>query len=85
MKTDQLFNVLVLGGALITAPGVSAQETHEPSRAQILLEQLLEEPPILGRPAICDPEDENICLEGEDGVKVPRAGLVCCWGTSCAS
>jgi len=34
-------------------------------------------------PAFCDKNDPNYCVKNPDGKTVVRAGLYCCWGTSC--
>ncbi|OQW46216.1 MAG: hypothetical protein A4S09_16610 [Proteobacteria bacterium SG_bin7] len=82
MKTEKLFNVLVLGGALITTPTIYADVSEQNQRANVLLNHLLEAQPIPARQAFCSADDQATCVE-EKGKKVPRAGIVCCWGTSC--
>ena len=85
MKIDKLFNVLVVGGAVLTAASAQAndQTVESVEESQIILEELLQGEPIPGALAFCNAEDENTCVENDAGVKVPRAGINCCWGTSC--
>lgn len=83
MKKDKLFNVLVMGGILLSAPLTQADVDEEKEQSKIILEELLDSKPIPASLAFCAPDDENTCVENESGVKVPRAGITCCWGTSC--
>ena len=73
MKTNKLFNVLVLGGLALTGSSVFAQETGIVSTLpQEPLQQLL-----------CNAQDPNKCVPGESGKLEPIKGFFCCWGTSC--
>ena len=84
MKTESLFKVLVLGGMLITAPQAHADTEVQTQRdAEVILEELLEAEPIPGLLAFCSADDETLCVENEEGDLVPKAGIVCCWSTSC--
>ena len=82
MKTDRLFNILVLGGALITAPSIQGSEVS-PRNSHEIPKALLESDPIPPTLAVCSPDDEKVCVIDDEGNSVPRAGLACCWGTSC--
>ena len=75
MKANSLFKVVVLGGALIGTNAASAFE-----RIPDIFE--LEEAESL---AFCDPNPEaGTCeIDPATGKSVVKAGLTCCWGTSC--
>lgn len=78
MKIEKLFNVLVVGGALLTAAPALAAQTIE------TLPLSAEGEPLASQLAFCQPENPNHCVVNEEGERVPRAGITCCWGTSCA-
>jgi hypothetical protein len=74
MKTDKLFNVLVIGGNLLA------------SSAMIAMDAMPEESPkpeIAKRIEFCSTANENMCVKNEQGEWGPQDGVVCCWGTSC--
>ena len=73
MNVEKLFKVLVVGGALMGASQSMAQGLDIPG--------LSDDDP--GQLAFCYPDDENTCVENEEGEVVVRDGLFCCWGTSC--
>ena len=77
MNVDKLFKVLVLGGALMTS-------TESMAFGNQTLAVQAEEKTELG-PAFCNPEDENLCVENDEGEVVVKEGLYCCWGTSCST
>lgn len=84
MKTEKLFNILVLGGALITTPAIYAEVSEQRQQtAKILLNELLEAPAIPAIQTMCAADKPTVCVDDGTGKKVPRAGVVCCWGTSC--
>lgn len=75
MKTNTLFNVLVVGGGLLAAGAAVGNQGNEA-------------PPTIpgfeaGAQTFCQPKDPKSCVEKEDGSFEPKPGLVCCWGTSC--
>ncbi len=76
MNIDKLFKVLVVGGALMTSAETMAFG-HQSLDVQA---ESKEEP----SPAFCNPEDENQCVENDQGEIVVKEGLYCCWGTSCS-
>jgi hypothetical protein len=68
MKTDKLFSLLVLGGALLASNGPKAQSaTDKEGKA----------------PVFCDKNDTNMCVPDGNGGKKVKQGLYCCWGTTC--
>lgn len=77
MNVDKLFKVLVVGGALMTSAD-SMAFGHQSLDVNTITK---EEP----SPLFCQPEDENQCVENEDGEVVVREGFYCCWGTSCST
>jgi len=75
MQIQKLFNVLVVGGAMLTtgaiaSNGLSAQPAAEENVAELT-------------PAFCDPKEPEICETTACGKKQVKAGFECCWGTSC--
>lgn len=66
MKTQKLFNILVIGGNILAAHGLCAEGDDK----NLSL-------------AFCNPNDEAVCVVGEDGTKEPKKGLICCWSSSC--
>ena len=77
MNVDKLFKVLVVGGALMTC-AESMAFGHQSLEVQSdLVEQ--------SSPLFCHPEDENTCVENEEGEIVVKEGFTCCWGTSCST
>jgi hypothetical protein len=77
MKIDKLFKVLVVGGALMTSA-----ETMAFGHQSLEVQTEVKEENAL---AFCHPEDENTCVENEEGEIVVKDGLYCCWGTSCST
>lgn len=77
MNVDKLFKVLVVGGALMTSAETMAFG-HQSLEVQPEVKEELS-------PAFCSPEDENLCVENEEGEIVVKEGLYCCWGTSCST
>jgi hypothetical protein len=77
MNVDKLFKVLVVGGALMTAAETMAFD-HQSLEVQTEVKEEL-------GPAFCSPEDENLCVQNEEGEIVVKEGLYCCWGTSCST
>ena len=77
MKSEKLFQLLVVGGSLLAAQPGTANELNlqEPAGA----------PVFCGGPETC--EQVQFCSEeGEVITKlVVKEGLQCCWGTSCDS
>ena len=74
MKMNNLFKILVMGGAALTAQSTFAQDFVEAVSQQ---EDTL---------VLCHPEDKNTCVVTvvDNQCKLaPKPGLVCCWGTSC--
>jgi len=84
MKKNQLFQVLVIGGSLLTA-GLTIQAQEETS-TQVSTSQLTSisvlELPIetedRGQLTFCEVSKPEHCEEGQ-----PKQGIVCCWGTTC--
>lgn len=81
-KSENLFRVLVLGGALMVGPA-NAAETNTNETATAALTKLLESSAPVGGLAFCARDNENTCSVDENGVATPRAGVECCWGTRC--
>lgn len=75
MKTDKLFNLLVLGGALVVANSVSA---NVPANTEL-------SPLFCGAIDVSKPVEENTCVLNETGQAVVKAGFYCCWGTDCGT
>lgn len=77
MKLNNLFKVLVIGGATLTAGVGLAQEAHpEPSLAEV------EKAPVF-----CGQSYPNSCVAtivDNQCALAPAPGLECCWGTSCS-
>ena len=74
MNVEKLFKVLVVGGAMMGAAQTMGQGLDPiPGISDGNADQL----------AFCYPDDENTCVENEEGEVVVRDGLFCCWGTSC--
>jgi hypothetical protein len=92
MDVSKLFNVLVVGGAMLTAGGCSEDdpvETPDASAANAPAGdagpdatpgQVDAAPTELMECGFC-PND--CCVLDEHGMSVPKDGFVCCWGTSC--
>ena len=78
MKTEKLFGLLVVGGALWVTQSALPCGVPEPIEEEA-------EP----LPAFCSPfnpelpDDQNTCVIDDQGKQVVRQGLVCCWATSC--
>jgi hypothetical protein len=74
MKMNNLFQVLVLGGALLSSQSGLAE--GELTSAVGL------------RQVFCDSKDRDVCVpaivDDQCGL-APKAGLACCWNTSCDS
>ena len=73
MKTEKLFNVLVLGGALLGSGAAMADD-------------LVAGPPAFcTTKEYCEPVYS--CSEDAELEKnwAPKKGVNCCWGTSCAN
>ena len=70
MKMDKLFNLLVMGGALLSANSVIAAQA--------------ELAPAFCKPFDASkPVEENTCVKTPDGKQVVKEGFYCCWNTSC--
>lgn len=82
MKSNQLFQVLVVGGALITLGGGFAGASPSESSAAFLGESVDAEEL---KPVFCDPKDPKLCEVDCSGNAKVKAGFECCWGTSCAN
>lgn len=81
-QSENLFRVLVLGGALIA--GTAQAQTEVRSEAQApkpALEDLLDAP--AGGLAFCSRDNAHKCDIDENAEGQPKAGVECCWGTSC--
>lgn len=76
MTTNNLFKVLVLGGAMITGPSALAQETAPVLELPIVAEAEL-------TPVFCNANPTETCELNSAGLLVAKEGLECCWGTSC--
>ena len=76
MKMEKLFNILVVGGALLTANSTLVAANEDVAESD-------------GAPAFCKPFDpskppeQNTCLINEQGKQVVKPGFFCCWGTTC--
>ncbi|MFT6069719.1 MAG: hypothetical protein ACJAT2_001500 [Bacteriovoracaceae bacterium] len=77
MNVDKLFKVIVVGGALMTSAETMAFG-HLSLEVQPEIKEELS-------PTFCNPEDENQCVENEEGEIVVKEGFYCCWGTSCST
>jgi len=74
MKMNKLFQVLVVGGAMLSTNGLLADQQN-PTPAELDPESEL---------VFCtEPNIEKYCEEACDGKLVAKEGLECCWGTSC--
>lgn len=82
-KTENLFRVLVLGGALMSgaAQAQSPEAPRAPAPNVAALKALL--PPSEASLAFCSRNDERTCSVDENGDATPQLGVECCWGTSC--
>ncbi|MBX3019662.1 MAG: hypothetical protein KF767_17370 [Bdellovibrionaceae bacterium] len=81
-KTENLFRVLVLGGALIAGPARAQSEVRsEAKNPTSAVEAMLALPE--DQLAFCSRDDERSCEVDENGEARPQAGIECCWGTSC--
>ena len=80
MKMDKLFNLLVMGGALLSTNSVLAGQ----SLAAAASEEQKEPAPAFCKPVDASkPPEENTCVKTEDGKQVVKEGFFCCWNTSC--
>jgi len=73
---NNLFKILVLGGAALTAQASFAVEPSAP----IIPNQ------VKLAPVFCDVNNSEICVATVVDNKcalAPKAGLECCWNTSC--
>ena len=82
MQIERLFQVLVIGGALLS--GAVKAETRQPISSESpegfsLLGGKLEPQDL--KPALCD--QPGVCVVGDNGKKKAKEGFECCWGTSC--
>lgn len=75
MKIDKLFNVLVIGGALLAGGSALASGEQGASSAPSDSNQ--------GTLVHCSKDNSLTCEQNKDGQSKPKAGLVCCWGSSC--
>lgn len=81
MKNEKLFQLLVIGGALLINQPASAHETNP-------TEQPVESPELA--PLVCDifdpnkPAEENTCVQTSEGEIIVKDGFYCCWGTACS-
>jgi hypothetical protein len=92
MDVSKLFNVLVVGGAVLTAGGCDEDAPVEVPDARAANApggdagqdatpaQVDAAPTELMECGFC-PND--CCVMDEHGMSVPKDGFVCCWGTSC--
>jgi hypothetical protein len=75
MKLNNLFKVLVLGGAALSANTSLAQESNPTPTEEVKA------------PAFCGQKYPGSCVptivDGNKCAIVPAPGLECCWGTSC--
>ena len=80
MKTNKLFQILVMGGALVTTGVSLADSSGQRSAASVFNEA--EEAGELA-PAFCDPQKPEFCEVDANGKAKVKDGFECCWGTSC--
>lgn len=83
MQMEKLFQVLVVGGALLGGQSISLGETEN------LNANFMERGALQGAtgaeelsPIFCTTEEA--CPKDANGQPKVKAGFVCCWGTSCA-
>jgi hypothetical protein len=81
MKSNKLYNVLVLGGALLAGQAASAEQGLRSGPRSAAAPSAEEQPLETG---FCKPSNPENCVTNACGQSVPREGFVCCWGTSCA-
>lgn len=79
MKIEKLFQVLVMGGALLSTAGIADQVT--PACGVDPLPQVQSGPADELTPIFCT--EPEACVVGCDGKKHVKEGFECCWGTSC--
>ena len=82
MQIERLFQVLVIGGALLAGSGMA--ESVQPATNEVPdffspMERRLESREL--QPILCDKADA--CVVGSNGKKKVKEGFECCWGTSC--
>jgi len=78
MNIERLFQVLVVGGAIIS--GVSMADSSMPVSEESSALPLSETTEALGL-VFCD--QPGACVVGCDGKLKVKEGFECCWGTSC--
>lgn len=72
MKTNKLFKVLVLGGAMLVANSIGAEEnTSTPPPEESLA------------PIFCAADNPETCAANQCGKLDAPKGFFCCWNTSC--
>ena len=74
MKIEKLFKVMVVGGSMMATGSMLAQEGN------LGIDTLDGVAPVQ---TFCNPDNEKICVENDEGDLVVRDGFTCCWGTSC--
>jgi hypothetical protein len=81
MKTNKLFQALVVTGALMGANAMA----NSPSSAETerLLASLEAGSALEKTRVFCNSKDPEVCVSIGCGLGKPKPGLECCWGTSC--
>lgn len=93
MDVSKLFNVLVVGGAMLTAGGCTEDDPVETPDARAANAPPGADAGQDAAPAQVDAAPTELmecgfcpndcCVMDEHGMSVPKDGFVCCWGTSC--
>ncbi|MBX3273450.1 MAG: hypothetical protein KF729_24515 [Sandaracinaceae bacterium] len=87
MDTSKLFQVLVVGGAMLGLGCVdstlASDAGEEPTDAVVAATDAASDVDA-GEGTDCGLCPNELCCEAQpDGTRATRPGMVCCWGTSC--